>query len=381
MIFSYYACLMSIVWFTLFILLGNYMSKKTGLLVQYRIGSLLLLLGLSIFRLVVPIELPFTHEIELPHFLPAIRDALHKEIFSLSAWSLTLGNALLLVWSVGIFCRLLRLVQRSLRNHRIIETLSVSPHAEAEAYFATLVANTKRKRRYRLIISADVSSPMIVGVLRPTILLPVTQECDKNLKYYIAHEWQHFLNHDQWIKLLIELICCFMWWNPVKRLLTKNLGQALEIRCDLLVTRALPERERYEYLLAMLQAADHQAQAAKKELSYATGFADVMTNEEALQQRVEMVSRSANSPKHPAAAFLVAMCIMFLLSFTFVLQPYYEAPDFEGEPIIITSENAYVLERKDGTFALFLNEEYFAALSKEEFEAPPISELPIILEE
>lgn len=106
-------------------------------------------------------------------------------------------------------------------------------------------------------IARDIKAPYISGFFTPTIALPPVRWPEEDLRLILLHEWQHFCNRDQWIKLVFYGFCCVFWWNPVMWLLKRQLDQLLELRCDFKVLEKLPEEERdsyYEMLLRTYRA-------------------------------------------------------------------------------------------------------------------------------
>ncbi|OMC88079.1 hypothetical protein, partial [Paenibacillus odorifer] len=69
---------------SLFICLYCLITKKSSTISKVGVPVLSLLLLLITIRLLVPIEIPFAHTIELPKFLPIINDFFNFSIYSFS---------------------------------------------------------------------------------------------------------------------------------------------------------------------------------------------------------------------------------------------------------------------------------------------------------
>ena len=60
---------------------------------------------------------------------------------------------------------------------------------------------------------------MLVGVLRPVILLPEAPLNAAGLKLALTHEYTHYRCRDLWVKLFLLLAACIQWFNPLGWLL------------------------------------------------------------------------------------------------------------------------------------------------------------------
>ena len=88
------------------------------------------------------------------------------------------------------------------------------------------------------------------------------------------------------------------------------------------------------------------------------------------------------SAKRKAIPYLAAV-IVFVLSYFVIIQPeYHEIPveDQKGE-ILISKENAFILQKKDGTMEMWVNGEKAFEVGEEDLFCPPGSELEIVEEE
>lgn len=102
--------------------------------------------------------------------------------------------------------------------------------------------------------SEKVTSPGLVGVLRPRILVRPGTE-GKLLRYVLAHERVHKKRLDNLWRLIALTVCCVHWFNPVVWYSLKLFFADMELSCDEAVTRRLADPERREYALALLSAA------------------------------------------------------------------------------------------------------------------------------
>lgn len=92
-------------------------------------------------------------------------------------------------------------------------------------------------KKIRLIKCELVSSSMLTGFIRPTILLPEGDFDDDELHMIFKHELTHYKHHDLFIKLLSVITSSLHWFNPFVYLMNFELQADGEAACDEVVTQ------------------------------------------------------------------------------------------------------------------------------------------------
>jgi len=103
-------------------------------------------------------------------------------------------------------------------------------------------------------IADDISTPFVMGLLRPVIYLPGTLE-EQERKYIIAHEWHHIRRGDHIFKALGFLALTIHWFNPLVWLAFVLASRDMEMSCDEAVIRKLGEDVRTDYSASLLNLA------------------------------------------------------------------------------------------------------------------------------
>lgn len=136
---------------------------------------------------------------------------------------------------------------RLLRYHRLMRQASseVSDHLYQLALEEARLAGISDK--VCLLTSSLAQSPMLIGFFHPTILLPSEQVPDSDARFILAHELTHFQRKDLWKKLLILVVRCIHWFNPITYLLNRDFGCWLENSCDEEVVSSFDHEKRKEY--------------------------------------------------------------------------------------------------------------------------------------
>ncbi len=77
-----------------------------------------------------------------------------------------------------------------------------------------------------------ITSPIIVGILKPKIYIPDFEIDENLLKMMLSHELVHYKRRDILYKLIMLSACCVHWFNPFVWLMNKQANRDIEISCD-----------------------------------------------------------------------------------------------------------------------------------------------------
>ena len=101
-----------------------------------------------------------------------------------------------------------------------------------------------------------MDSPLLLGVLQPTIVLPVGLTDPARLRDILAHELTHARRHDLLFKWFAAFAASVHWFNPLLPFIRREIGRACELACDEAVVRSLapPARKQYGETLLLLAA-------------------------------------------------------------------------------------------------------------------------------
>ncbi|MBV7536747.1 peptidoglycan DD-metalloendopeptidase family protein [Duganella sp. sic0402] len=103
-------------------------------------------------------------------------------------------------------------------------------------------------------IDAPVS-PMLIGVLRPVLLLPAHLDAlsTEQQQMIIAHELHHWRVRDPLCLAIAATLQTVFWFNPSLRWMARQMEWALELQCDQQVLAGRPQHQRKQYATALLQ--------------------------------------------------------------------------------------------------------------------------------
>lgn len=108
------------------------------------------------------------------------------------------------------------------------------------------------KLRDNIYLADNIDMPFALGVLAPKIYLPSTLQ-EQEMPYIILHEQTHLSRGDHIVKLLAFAALALHWFNPLVWLAFRLSMLDMEMSCDELVLRKMPQDVRCEYSQSLLR--------------------------------------------------------------------------------------------------------------------------------
>lgn len=159
------------------------------------------------------------------------QSAAPKEVQSSLSWT----AAVLLVWIGGLVCYLAAASYHILRIRMILRrsrSLDIGPVGEETRRLGILFELT---RLPHVVESAEVTAPMVTGIIRPTILLPVDfaeSLSAEELRMTLAHELAHVRQGDLWLALVPSLSQAIFFFFPPAWIACREWETAREASSD-----------------------------------------------------------------------------------------------------------------------------------------------------
>ena len=192
----------------------------------------------------------------------------------IAGWAWLIGLAAMLAYALVSYLRLRRRVSVSLRV------------------------------RENIYLCDAISSPFILGVVKPRIYLPSTLD-EVQRQNVLAHEQAHLARRDHWWKPLGFALLAVYWFNPVLWLAYTLLCRDIELACDERVIRTMDESAVKTYSTVLLAC----SMPRKAVITCPLAFGEV-----GVKERV----RNALHYKKPAfwvVAASVAVCVVVAVCF------------------------------------------------------------------
>jgi|GEM_PF-1955879 len=191
-----------------------------------------------------------------------------------------------------------------------------------------IVINTKRYLEYRrlvlhktisitdidckipIFISMPAHTPMLIGIVKPKIILPNMYFSDEELKMILAHEMVHYNRKDLFIKLLMLIANAIHWFNPAVYALSRHLNMICELSCDEKVVSEMDAQSRKLYGETILHVL--QNSAVQKTVVGNVTFATNLCNSKRNFKRRLISMMNAKRMKKPIVALALATGILVI---------------------------------------------------------------------
>lgn len=162
--------------------------------------------------------------------------------------------------------------------------------------------------RDNIFQSENVSSPFVLGIIKPRIYLPFKIE-GQNLEHVIAHEQAHIHRKDHWWKPLGFFLLTIHWFNPLMWLAYVVLCRDIELACDEKVIKELENEQRADYTQALVSCSVNRRMIAACPLTF---------GEVSVKERVKSIM---NYKKPTFGAILMAFIVCVVVAVCFLTNP------------------------------------------------------------
>ena len=162
------------------------------------------------------------------------------------AW--LIGVLSLSIWNLGAWV--------AVQHLKSLTTRPASTEVAATA--ARLAKRLGITRSIRLLQSAVIDSPLVIGTFKPAILLPASVLTDlpvAHLEALLAHELAHVLRHDYLVNLLQSVAKRLLFYHPATWWISARIRSERENCCDDLAVSVTRDRKAYVRALARVAGA------------------------------------------------------------------------------------------------------------------------------
>jgi beta-lactamase regulating signal transducer with metallopeptidase domain len=171
----------------------------------------------------------------------------------LAAWSI----AAVPLWLIGVLALSIRLVGGWIGVCRIRRGRAKPISEEWQARCGIVARRLRVSRPVRFVESAAVNVPMVIGWLRPVILLPasaITGLSPSQLEAIVAHELAHVRRHDYLVNIVQTAAETLLFYHPAAWWISRQIRREREHCCDDEVVALFGDPVTYAGALADLEA-------------------------------------------------------------------------------------------------------------------------------
>lgn len=322
--------------------------------------------------------------------------------FALSVSSKTpsiIGLILFGIWIIGILAMLLLVAKSRSRFYSMKKSSLPLQNREVRMVYNNCLNEMKIKKNIPVYSTAFLKSPIIAGLFRPCIYLPIhlisdfrmnaewhkgileegfridaessnaadiryTHRASRNscpcgadglrpIRYMLLHELQHYKHKDAIASFLMNLFGVLYWFNPLVWFALKEMRNDREVACDTSVLKLLNESDYEDYGNTLINFAE---KVSLTPFPFAAGISGTMKQ---MQKRIINIS-SYQKPsvwKKVKGTGIFALIAVILLGITPMFSTYaaeqsYYQWNISSEKIDLMDLSAY-FNGYEGSFVLY----------------------------
>jgi TonB family protein len=220
---------------------------------------------------------------------------------------------LVLAWSFGVALLSARVWRHWRRLRALVRAAEALPAWQARV--RDLSQRFGLRRCVQVLSSARVTTPTLVGWIRPVILLPLAVSSGfpvEQVELILAHELAHLRRMDHLANLFQVMLETLLFYHPVVHWISRDVRNERELCCDALALRVTGGNRR-EFATALVELEEFREQHAGLTLAASGGV---------LLERIGQITRPGREPaivRQPGrflgavSALLVAALLLSLL--------------------------------------------------------------------
>jgi len=202
-----------------------------------------------------------------------------------------------------------------------------------------------------VLVSPDISTPALLGAVRPKIVLPealLETSTTDDLGLFLAHELAHVKRRDIWFSWAWCLALCLHWFNPVLWWVSGALRRDREVACDAHVLRRVGGGHAARYGHALLRVLDHGRRAPARLPAY--GLAGITETFGEMKRRLEMITHHTSDTKPRLLPGLAALGLTAMLALVTLTAPA-ETPLAGPGPFATVTDEQVLAAKRDEAIA------------------------------
>ncbi len=343
------AILSLVFWGNLIILIIYIISRIPSVFNRMNCQFMIWLLCLTFIRFLFPFETKYSISLPISNIVGILLRFIRLHTFTVMNYTFYVYQLLLAIWFSISLILLCKLVVKYILFQIHIKKLIHEPQ--------TILLERPQELSFPkplTIYKSDyITSPMITGIWKPTIMLPSLSFSQQELSLILNHELQHYKYSDLLLKICIETFCILYWWNPAMRLIKKQILLLLEMRADTEACEKLTDTEKINYLDCLKRIYVHQSKEEQKNTIFESSFARVRKKASILKRAEYLLhEKDTRFPFGMAIIFSLLLLCSLILVIESVPSSAPSGNSFE------LAEDAYIIKNPDNTYALYFGEDF-----------------------
>lgn len=160
------------------------------------------------------------------------------------------GLILFALWMTGILVMIVLMIKSILHLHNLKKSALPLQNSEVRIIYMECLDEMNITKNIPVYSTAFLTSPVIVGLLKPCIYLPIHLISDyksSDMRYMLLHELQHYKHKDTIANYLMNLALVIYWFHPLVWYARKEMHNDREVACDTSVLKMLEEDSYEDY--------------------------------------------------------------------------------------------------------------------------------------
>lgn len=223
----------------------------------------------------------------------------------------TIGFILCILWCIGIFLMLIKVIQSIYHFHAIKKSALPLQNPAVHKLYQNCLAEMQLKKPIPIYSTAFLRSPVIAGLLKPCIYLPIHLISDYNendMKFMLLHELGHYKYKDALANYFMSVVGVLYWFHPLVWYALKEMKNDKEVACDTTVLKHIGKEAYIDYGNTLINFAEKMSYTL---FPFAAGISGSMKE---MQKRVKNIANycPASFQKKLQSTFTFIIIAFFL---------------------------------------------------------------------
>jgi beta-lactamase regulating signal transducer with metallopeptidase domain len=215
----------------------------------------------------------------------------------------TLLAAIVVVWLAGTLLGLIRLLT-GMRSANAVVRRAVRVSSDWVPPVEEVQRLLGCRRAIRVLSSAHTAVPVVCGIVRPALLLPIEADAwdGRRRRAVLCHELAHIARHDCLFRTVAHLVRALYWFNPLAVAAVASLHAEQERACDdVVITAGTPALEYVDHLYAIVRE-------SQPRIAYG-GATVAFAERSRLHGRIEAILDETRHRSRPSRTFVSAVAV------------------------------------------------------------------------
>lgn len=223
---------------------------------------------------------------------------------SLSSW-----ECLGIIWLIGCVISFLFHSSKYIYYAKKVKKTNTTCKVNTHYLMNEILTKYQSHASIQLYENSQLSSPMVMGFLKPIIIITDSSLPDNQQRIILEHEFIHYKRHDLLFKLGLLLAKCIHWFNPLVHIMFKEADKDIEFSCDEIILKDASPAFRKEYgntILTILRS-----NVVKKPNLLTTSFNG---DKKTIKERFSLLTDTSRKAKGVKIIFISLLSIILVAS-------------------------------------------------------------------